>query len=127
MTGEPTVWIVDDDDSVRRSFARLLRSAGVRVVECSSAREFLDASPDGCGCVILDLHMPDITGLELLEKLAGAPHPLPVIVLSGNANFKTIQCALAGGAAGFLVKPVEDELLLESIRSALGAPLAGKF
>jgi two-component system, LuxR family, response regulator FixJ len=111
---------------VRRSLTRLLRSAGITVREFSSARAFLDSSPAGSGCVILDLHMPDINGLELLEHLAESRPPLPVIVLSGNADLKAIQSAIAGGAAGFLVKPVEDELLFESIRSALGSSFAGK-
>ena len=119
MSPEPTIWIVDDDESVRRSLGRLLRSAGIRVLEFESARAFLNASPPGSGCVILDLHMPDIHGLELLEQLAGSRPLIPVIVVSANGDLDTIESAIVGGAAGFLVKPVEDEVLLDSVRDAL--------
>lgn len=118
---EPTIWIVDDDESVRRSLGRLLRSAGIQVLEFPSARAFLDASPSGSGCVILDLHMPDINGLELLERLADSRPKLPVIVVSANGDLDTIESAIVGGATGFLVKPVEDEVLLDSVRDALGS------
>lgn len=119
MTDEPIIWIVDDDPSVRRSLVRLVRSAGIRAREFASAREFLDASPTGLGCVLLDLHMPEINGIELLEQLAGSPRRYPVILLSANADVGTIASAITCGAVGFLVKPVEDEELLGSIRVAI--------
>ena len=119
MPTEPTIWIVDDDESVRRSLGRLIRSAGIPVVEFASARAFLEASPAGAGCVILDLHMPDINGLELLERLAEAQPMPPVIVVSANGDLDTIESAIVGGATGFLVKPVEEDVLLDSVRDAL--------
>ncbi|HEY0590518.1 MAG TPA: response regulator [Thermoanaerobaculia bacterium] len=119
MADEPIIWIVDDDPSVRRSLVRLVRSAGIRACEFASAREFLDASPAGRGCVLLDLHMPEINGIELLEQLAGSARRYPVILLSANADLGTIASAITCGAVGFLVKPVEDEELLGSIRVAI--------
>ncbi len=119
MADDPIIWIVDDDPSVRRSLVRLVRSAGIRARDFASAREFLDADPEGRGCILVDLHMPDINGIELLEQLAGCARVHPVILLSANADMATIASALGHGAFGFLVKPVEDEELLGSIRTAI--------
>lgn len=125
MTDEPIIWIIDDDESVRRSLVRLVRAAGIRALDFASAREFLDASPEGSGCVLLDLHMPGISGLELLEEIIRCPHPHPVILLSANADVATIANARTRGAVDFLVKPVEEDVLLGSIRHAIDQAQGG--
>ena len=96
-----TVYIVDDDASVRRAVQRLLRAARYRVIVCASADEFLSqpAAPHP-SCVILDVRMPDVTGLDLQERLRSGPRATPVILMSGHADVATAARARAAGAAG---------------------------
>ena len=114
------VSIVDDDISVRRSTRRLLRSSGFRAEAFASAEEFLDSESAGAtACLILDLRMPGMNGLELQRRLAQNGNPLPVIFLSAHASEEDERSALRAGAVRFLRKPISKEALLSAIRDAL--------
>ena len=117
---KPIIHVVDDDASFRTAITRLLRATG-REVRCySSALEFLAAAPGATpGCVLLDLHMPGSSGLDLQETLAGAEHPLPIIFLTGHGDIPTSVQAMREGAEDFLTKPVKKEILLPAIERAL--------
>jgi FixJ family two-component response regulator len=122
---EPTVFVVDDDPSVLRSLQRLLRSAGWATETYDSAEEFLRArDPAAAGCVILDLAMPDIDGLEVQRRLVEAGLPLPIIFLTGRSDPPTIVRAMRAGASNFLCKPVDGEQLLASVAEAVEADRA---
>jgi FixJ family two-component response regulator len=115
-----TVLIVDDEPAVRKSLARLVRAAGYAVQAFASAREFLDRSNrDAVGCIVLDVTMPDFTGLELQEALSATRSILPIIFLTGYADVPKAVRALKGGAADFLSKPVEKDELLDAIDRAI--------
>lgn len=115
-----TVFIVDDDDSVRRSLSRLLRSAGFISKEFPSAETFF-ASPqfDGVCCLILDLQMQGLTGLDLQKRLTECGRQLPIVFLTGHGDIPTGVEAMKMGALDFLTKPVDDERLLAAVRQAL--------
>jgi FixJ family two-component response regulator len=118
--GLPTVFVVDDDPSVRRGLERLLRSAGYRAETFASAREFLQrGDPEGGGCLVLDVRMPGQSGLELHEVLATAGVSLPVIFITGHGDIPMAVRAIQSGAVDFLPKPFDDEALLEAVRQAL--------
>jgi len=122
---EPTVFVVDDDPSVLRSLQRLLRSAGWATETYDSAEEFLRArDPAAAGCVILDLAMPDIDGLEVQRRLVEAGLPLPIIFLTGRSDPPTIVRAMRAGASNFLCKPVDGDQLLASVAEAVEADRA---
>ncbi len=117
---EITIFIVDDDPLVRRSLERLTRSAGWNPEAFASAREFL-ARPrfSGTGCVVLDVQMPQMTGPELREQMAARKISLPVVFLTGHGDIPTGVDAMKKGAVDFLVKPVDDKMLLRTIQLAL--------
>jgi FixJ family two-component response regulator len=121
MTDETTtVFVVDDDSSVRRGLDRLLRSAGYDVEVFESAREFLGRAPfGGTGCVILDVQLPGTTGPELHSQIAEQGISLPVVFLTAHGDISTGVTAMKKGALDFLVKPVDDEILLEAVRQAI--------
>jgi FixJ family two-component response regulator len=126
MSGdEPIVHVVDDDVSVRTALTRLLRAAGYSVRAWASASEFLQAGAvEGQGCILLDLRMPEMDGLELQQALvlqqAQAHHPgLPIIFLTGHGDIATGVRAMKAGAVDFLTKPVERETLLAAVAHAL--------
>src|SRR5258708_1939295 len=111
-TEEIVVSIVDDDVSVRRSTRRLLRSSGFRAEAFSSADEFLRSEWAGeTGCLILDLRMPGVNGLELQRRLAQSCNPVPIIFLSAYASEEEERSALRAGAVRFLRKPIGKEAL----------------
>jgi len=116
----PEVFIVDDDVSVRTALTRLIASAGHTSRAFSSAREFLDSH---CylqpGCLVLDLRLPDLDGLELHERLQASGSPVPVIFMTGFGDIPTSVRAIKSGAVDFLPKPVADETLLAAIDTAL--------
>ena len=117
---DATVFVVDDDMAVRRSLARLLRSAGLNVETFPSAREFLDRLPSApAGCIVLDVRMPGMTGPELFDQMAGKGLSLPVVFLTGHGDVPTSVRAMKKGAVDFLLKPVDDEVLLQAIRQAV--------
>jgi FixJ family two-component response regulator len=116
----PLVSIVDDDDSVRRSTRRLLRSVGFRSEAFASAEEFLSSGlAKGTDCLILDLRMPGMNGLQLQKRLAESSNPVPIIFLSAHASADDERRALQAGAVQFLQKPVNKDVLLLAIRNAL--------
>ena len=121
MTSDaPTVFIVDDDRSVRTSLARLMRSASLESETFASAKEFLEREhPDGPGCRVLDLSMPGSTGLELQQDMAAADIDLPIVFLTGHGNVPSSVKALKSGAVDFLEKPVDDDRLLSAIKGAV--------
>jgi FixJ family two-component response regulator len=119
-TRPATVFVVDDDPDVRRALARLLRAAGCGVSAFGSAAEFLSAyDPEAPGCLILDVVMPGIDGLELQAALRAAVCPLPIVFLSGSADIPMSVQAMKAGAVTFLTKPVEDSMLIAAVAEAL--------
>jgi two-component system response regulator FixJ len=114
------VHVIDDDEALRESLTFLLRSAGLDVQSYSSARAFIDALPRlTLSCVITDLRMPDMSGIELVQHLKSLKIEAPVIVITGHGDIALAVEAMKIGAADFFEKPFDDELLLASVRSAL--------
>lgn len=115
-----TVFIVDDEPAVRKSLARLVRAAGYEAQAFASAREFLDRSNrETVSCIVLDVTMPDVTGLELQDVLTAARSLLPIIFLTGYPDVPKAVRALKGGAVDFLGKPVQKDELLDAIDRAI--------
>ena len=116
----PTVFVVDDYAPLRKSIARLLRAAGFLVVVFASAEEFLaQYDPSTWGCLVLDLAMPSLDGLDLQHILATMGSLLPIIFLTGYGNIPKSVQAMKHGASDFLTKPVNDEDLLAAVRMAI--------
>jgi FixJ family two-component response regulator len=116
----PLIHVVDDDDGFRTAVARLLRASGYDVALHESGERFLEAHPpDGPGCILLDLRMAGLSGLELQERLIGSNNDLPVIFLTGAGDIPTSVHAIKAGAEDFLSKPVSKEILLNAVRRAL--------
>jgi FixJ family two-component response regulator len=114
------VSIVDDDESLRRSVGNLLTSVGFRVETFASAEAFLQSADRGnTGCVVLDLRMPGMSGLDLLMHLAAAGPRIPVIVLTAHSDDESRRRTLQAGAVAFLGKPFRGEALLAAVRTAL--------
>lgn len=119
-TEEATVFVIDDDASVRRSLRRLLRLSGYAVEEFASADDFLRREkPSGTGCVVLDIRMPHMTGPQLFDRMAGLGYSLPVIFLTAHGDIPTSVHAMKDGAVDFLVKPVDADSLLRAIRDGI--------
>ena len=117
----PCVNVVDDDALVLRSLGRLLKSAGFDVRTFPSSQEFLDRPNAGQpGCLVLDLSMPGLNGLELQARLTSSGNDCPVVFLSGNAEIPQSVQAMKAGAVDFLTKPVDREKLLAAVRIAIG-------
>jgi FixJ family two-component response regulator len=120
MTDAGTVFIVDDDPAVLKSLARLLRSANHAVAVFASAQEFLAGDhPSQPGCLVLDVEMPGLTGVELQQALAGRHSALPIIFLTGHGDIDMGVHAMKLGAVDFLTKPVDGDVLLEAVRDAI--------
>jgi FixJ family two-component response regulator len=116
----PTVFVVDDDPPARRSISRLLRVAGFAVAVFASAEEFLaQYDPQTLGCLLLDVAMPILDGLELQRILADAGSLLPIIFLTGTSDIPQSVRAMKQGASDFLTKPVNDEELFAAVRAAI--------
>ena len=117
---DPIVHVVDDDASVRTALTRLLRAAGYAVHAWASASEFLRAGVcEARGCILLDLRMPEMDGLELQQAMAQQNPGLPIIFLTGHGDIATGVRAMKAGAVDFLTKPVEREILLAAVANAL--------
>ena len=115
-----TVFVVDDDLSMREALSSLLRSVGLAVETFASAREFLIYSrPDCAACLVLDVRMPGLSGLDLQQELGKAGVELPVIFITGHGDIPMAVRAMKAGAVEFLSKPFRDEDLLDAIRYAL--------
>lgn len=114
------VFVVDDESSVRKSLSRLLKAAGYRVEVFSSAEEFLRrGQEDEIGCLVLDVQMPDLNGLELQQVLAATDRPLSIVFITGHGDIPTSVRAMKAGAIDFLAKPFDERDLLEAIDRAL--------
>jgi FixJ family two-component response regulator len=117
---EATVFVVDDDVSVRESLEALILQAGWKPEVFPSARAFLDRPPAGSArCLVLDVTLPDLNGLELQRTVAGDQPFMPIIFISGYGDVPTTVEAMKAGAVEFLTKPFDDSVLLEAIRRAL--------
>jgi FixJ family two-component response regulator len=115
-----TVFVVDDDASYRAALSRLLRAAGHQVKAFASASEFVESLPaTGPGCVVADLQMPGLSGLDLQAALAGSDNPLPVLFLTGHGDIPTSVHAMRLGAEDFLTKGAPRQALLDAVNRAL--------
>ena len=122
MNDSRTVFLVDDDPSVRRALTRLIRSAGYDVHALNSAQEFLEwwrATDEGPACLVLDVSMPGMSGMDLQHELQAADAWLPIIFITGHGDIPMGVKAMKDGAVDFLTKPVKDVDLLEAIENAL--------
>ena len=123
----PLVFLVDDDASVRKSLARLVRTAGYEAELFASVRDFLARAPyDGPCCLVLDVHMPGLTGLDLQEALRVAGQRLSIVFITGHRDVPVSVKAMKAGAVDFLTKPVDAETLLEAIRQAVARTLTDR-
>jgi FixJ family two-component response regulator len=117
------VMIVDDDDSIRKAVRRLMKSFGFAVETFASAEEFLDSDRlEKTSCLILDVHMPGMDGLQLQERLVASSHAIPIIFITAFTDDRARVQALRAGAVGYLAKPFADEELLNCINAALKLP-----
>ena len=115
-----TIFVVDDDESIRGALERLMRSVGLKVETFGSAREFLNAGGTRrTGILVLDVRMPEISGLELQKQLAASGVEIPVIFISAHEDSQAVEMALAAGAVTFLYKPFDDHDLLAAIYRAV--------
>ena len=116
----PVVYIVDDDEGMREALAALLRSAGLRVRAFASASDFVKAPlVDAPGCLVLDIRMPGLSGLDLQRGLAERDIHIPIIFITGHADVPMAVRAMKAGAAEFLTKPFGDQDLLDAVRQAV--------
>jgi two-component system response regulator FixJ len=115
---EAVVHIVDDDEALRRALQRLLRASGYIAPTYATAGAFLEAAPRLTGCVLLDLRMPDMDGLEAQAQLARRGIQLPVIVVTGHGDIATAVQVIKAGALDFLEKPIDEDRLLTAVRAA---------
>jgi len=114
------VFVVDDDASVRKSLSRLISEAGYRVQAYASPREFLARRPEpGPSCLVLDVRMPGVTGLELQQTLVSAVHEIPIIFITGHGDIPMSVKAMKAGAVDFLTKPFAGKDLLDAIQRAV--------
>lgn len=128
MSGDaPLVLVVDDDPSMREALSSLIRSAGLRVETYGSAQEFLGRGrPDAPACLVLDMRLPRISGLDLQDRLVQMGVAIPIIFLTGYGDIPATVRAMKAGAAEFLTKPVRDGELLEAIGHALERDAAAR-
>jgi two-component system response regulator FixJ len=121
MPSNPVVHVIDDDDAARDALAFLLSASDFSVRTYESAKAFLDAIPAAkAGCIITDVRMPEITGLELLRRLKGRGIDWPVIVITGQADVPVAIEAIKNGAVDFIEKPYDSDALLGAVKIALG-------
>lgn len=116
----PIVYVVDDDPSVRRSLARLIRSAGFRVETFAQAQDFLEQKgwmdPN---CLVLDVNLPGLSGLDLQKELSSKGYSMPIVFITGYGTIPMTVQAMKGGAVEFLEKPVDHQVLLNAIHQAI--------
>ena len=127
MDNEPTVFLIDDDPAVLRSLTALVKAVFPRVETYGSAIEFLDAyDPHRPGCLVLDVAMPEMNGLELQRKLVEDKIDVPVVFITAHANVQMAVGAMQSGAVNFLEKPFREQELWDSIRKALDLDLQNR-
>ncbi len=123
----PLVFVVDDDASVRKSLVRLVKAAGYQAEAFASVRDFLARRPyDGPCCLVLDVRMPGLTGLDLQEALRAAGQRLSIVFITGYRDVPVSVKAMKGGAVDFLTKPVDEGTLLGAIQQAVARTLADR-
>jgi len=126
MCKNPLIAVVDDDESIREALQSLLRSVGLRAEVCASAEDFLQSDHlPYTACLIVDVRMPRMSGLELQRQLAMADCPMPLIFITAHSDEATRARALRAGAVAFLDKPFSDEVLLRAVHAALQSSLGG--
>lgn len=119
-TNAPTVFVIDDDAGMRTSIQGLLKSAGLQSLTFASGEEFLHSKrPDGPCCLVLDLRLPGVDGLDLQRRMGDAELRIPTIFITGHGDIPTTVKAMKSGAVEFLTKPFQDEELLDAIHQAL--------
>lgn len=124
----PTIFLVDDDPSVLKALDRLLRSAGYCVEAFACPQAFLSSyDPEQAGCLLLDLTMPGMSGMDVQQRLSEAGASLPIVFLTGQGDIPTSVRAIKNGAVDFLTKPVVDETLFAVIREALVKNVANRL
>jgi len=124
---QPTIFIIDDDDSVRKGLSRLLRSAGFAVETFATAGQFLEREHyEGIGCLVLDVRMPGISGIDLQDELGKADYSMPIVFITGHGNIPMGVQAMKKGAVDFLAKPFDDEELLQAVREAIDKDTQGR-
>jgi len=117
---KPTVFVIDDDPSVLKSLSRLLRSLGFDTKTFASAELFLARKHyDGVGCMVLDVRMPGLSGMDLQDELSRADYSMPVIFITGHGNIPMSVQAMKRGAVDFLTKPFDDEELMQAVKKAI--------
>ena len=127
MIDVPTVFVIDDDPSVRSALKRLVGSVGLPCKTFANSDEYLSQlNPAAPGCLIVDMRLPGRSGLELQEQLEGAGYHLPVIFLTAHGDIKTTVRAMKGGAVDFLTKPFHEQELLEAVRHAIDRDREGR-
>jgi RNA polymerase sigma factor (sigma-70 family) len=115
-----TVFVVDDDALVRRSLERLIHSVGLQVRCFASAKEFLECRrPEGAACIVLDVRMPGLSGLDLQSELASAGLDMPVVFVTGHGTVPMSVRAMKAGAVDFLQKPFDDQVLLDAVQRGI--------
>lgn len=120
MNEDPVVFVVDDDASVRKALANLLCSVGLKVQTFGTAQEFLSSErPDAPGCLVLDVRLPGLSGLDLQSQLVDAKNQLPVIFITGHGDIQMSVDAMKAGALEFLTKPFREQVLLDAIQQAV--------
>ena len=126
MQPDQFVYVIDDDDAVRESLEFLLKTADIKVQGFDSAKSFLEMLPQiKSGCIVTDVRMPDVTGIDLLRRVKELGLDIPVIVITGHGDIALAVEAMKVGAIDFLEKPFDDELILTSVRSALDKDARG--
>jgi FixJ family two-component response regulator len=117
---DATVFVVDDDASIREALGSLIRSVGLKVETCASAREFLARPPaDVPGCLVLDVRLPGLSGLDLQSRMAEINREIPIVFITGHGDVPTSVRAMKAGAVEFLTKPFHDRDLLDAIAQAI--------
>ena len=119
MADDPVVYVVDDDEGIRNSLESLIRSVGLSVQTFASAQEFLGTKRKAAGCLVLDVRLPGLSGLDLQSELARAEIQTPIIFITGHGDIPMSVRAMKAGAVEFLTKPFREEDLLDAIRQAI--------
>jgi two-component system response regulator FixJ len=127
MSAEPTVFIVDDDQEVREAIALLMLSVGLQSQSYADAWTYLNSfDPDAPGCLVLDVRMPDMNGLELQDELAGKPYHPPIIMITGHGDVPMAVRAVKAGAIDFIEKPFHDQTLIDTVQRAIAIDAEGR-
>ena len=123
----PVIFVIDDDVSVREALRNLLRSVGFQVKTCDTARQFLaQGRPEAPSCVVLDVRLPGLSGLDLQDELAQAEIDIPIIFITGHGDIPMSVRAMKAGAVEFLTKPFRDQDLLDAVQEAVARDSAAR-